>query len=220
MSNNPLGTTGDQIHHAVGKAISEYAQVEFALASILGNLLRVDFAKAYMIFFAVQNVRARHELFESLLAIQFKAGISKYWDSCSKMLQTLALFRNALAHWHSSPTLVLAREPDQGHIEYKLSHPVPGNFAEIEMSDIELFRTDCRSIRTALTDLAKLAKRRPATLPKRFRQPITYRNQASLRPPQTPKAPGLRRKPSVPKLSRAQKRAKALKDARMAKKKS
>ena len=210
-----INTSEDQLHEAVGKALSGYAQVEFAMATVLRNVLKIDFLQAHTLYFAMQNTRSRLEAFQTLLEARFGPNIAKYWESCSAFLLRLATFRNALAHWYASPTIILGKTDAENRLEYKLSHPVPNNFGKVRTADIEHFEIDCHSIRTALTDLAALAKRRRGRpLPKRFRQPITYRNQASLLPPRTPKAPGPRRPPSVPKLSRAQKRAKALKDAR------
>jgi hypothetical protein len=51
-------------------------------------------------------------------------------------------------------------------------------------------------------------------LPDKFLKPIPYRNTAFLRPPPKPKEHGPRRPPSRPKLSAAERRAKALKEAR------
>jgi len=202
---------------AVGRAISDYAQVEFTLASILQNILGIDFRQAHAIFFAIQNTRARHELYQTLLELQFKSGIRKYWSSCGAFLQKLGLFRNALAHWHASVTMYVSKDENETpESEYRLSHPVPGSgFRTIGLEDLKLFTADCNAIRKDLTALVFLTKERPDALPEIFLKPISHRNQADLRPPPRPKAPQPQRPPSLPKLSKAQKRAKAKKAARL-----
>ena len=158
---------------AVGKAISEYAQVEFTLASILQNLLRIDFLQAHGIFFTIQNVRSRNELYQTLLKQQFTSDINKYWDSCSLYLQKLAVFRNALAHWHRSWVRHVGKtENDPSTTKAVLSHPVPGSgFPLIGLRDLDLFMSDCRAILIDLTGLVAIAKERPDTLPEKFLRP-------------------------------------------------
>jgi hypothetical protein len=216
--NNPIIITSEgQLHQAVGNALSKYAQIEFALASVLRNLLKIDFLQSHTLLFAIQNYRTRLTTLSELLEARFGKSVTKYWDSCSEALQKLAQFRNALAHWHASATYILgAKEDDAGKLEYKLSPPAPGDMRVVRTADIEKFTTDCWSMLRLLNDLASTVKRkRRPPLPKRFGRSITYQIQACLRPPPKPKEPGHRRPPSRPKLSRAQKRAKALKDARL-----
>jgi hypothetical protein len=207
------------LHQAIGGAISDYAQVEFNLASILQHLLKVDFRQAHAIFFAIQNTRARHELFQSLLQMQFKDGVNKYWNSCAAFLQTLAKFRNALAHWHTMVTIYVAAEEDKPDTsEFRLSHPVPGSaLPTIGLNDLALFTGDCLAIRKSLSALIVLAKDRPDTLPEIFQRPIAHRNQAVLQPHRKPKAHQPQRPPSRPsalqkgkKPSAKQRRARAL----------
>src|SRR5258705_11342825 len=106
--NNPIIITSeDQLHQAVGRALSEYAQIEFALASILRNLLKIDFLQSHTLLFAIQNYRTRLTTLSELLEARFGTSAKKYWDSCSEALQKLAQFRNALAHCHATQTITL-----------------------------------------------------------------------------------------------------------------
>ena len=88
------------------------------------------------------------------------------------------------------------------------------NLKGLEQNDFPPFLKDCLAIRQDLSSLLSLLKERPSTLPDKFQQPIIHRNEAVLRPRRTAKAPQRQRPPSKPKLSAAQKRARALKNAR------
>jgi hypothetical protein len=51
---------------AVGDAVQSYAEVEKSQARLLQCILGVDSIQAATIFFTIQNVRSRNELFSSL----------------------------------------------------------------------------------------------------------------------------------------------------------
>jgi hypothetical protein len=209
-----------EIHQAVGKAISRYAQVEFALAEIIRIVLRISFTQAHVVFFSISSIRSRLELIETLLVERFTPTVKQHWNSRSGFLQTLAGVRNAVAHWHSSVTLHLpANREDQAIVEFKLSPPPGPTAGSMHLTDLELFTDDCMVMMRDLHSFVRIIKKRRGALPKKYLKPIPHRNQVSLQPPQTPKAQQPQRPPSRPKLSRAQKRAKALKDAHERKKK-
>ena len=211
--------TDEEVYQAVGYSLSRYAQIEFALASILAALIRLDFKTSNLIFIALKSTRARHELLSALFEAKFGAKITVYWNSCVSALQQMAAFRNAVAHWHKNGGTAYA--VPEGHkalpITYALTPP-PGQDGRITKSQMDLFTADCKAMQRLLNDLAKHAKQRPSALPKRFLRPISYQPQASHLPPPTATKPKRQRLPSVPKLSRAQRRAKALKDARLKRK--
>jgi hypothetical protein len=113
----------DPIYRAIGEAMQEYARVETVQASLIEGLLKVDFQRAHAIFFAAQNVRSRSELVETLLQLEFKDAIHKYWASCSKFLLTLARFRNAIAHWHPHINIYVSGRSERTVLKHALGHP-------------------------------------------------------------------------------------------------
>jgi hypothetical protein len=201
-------------HQAVGRAIEAYSRVEAEEAFLLRAILKTDIRTAYMVCFAVQNTRSRVELIEGLLKYKFSNNFEAYWASCSKFIATLTQFRNALAHWHLYWNVYTNHDESEFRYSLSLGPPVPSGKKSILESDIPLFLKDCENISEALRDLSKFIANRRKALPQRFQKPIACQNQADLQPPPSAKAPQPQRKPSVPKLSRAQKRKKALKDAR------
>jgi hypothetical protein len=56
-----------EIRVQIGESIEAYAPVEAKQAFLLKSILNVDYRKACIIFFAVQNVRARGEMIQDLL---------------------------------------------------------------------------------------------------------------------------------------------------------
>src|SRR6266404_3104185 len=201
------------LHQAIGRGIDAYSRVEGEEASLLKAILRTDNKTAYLICFAIQNTRSRAELIESLLIYKFSNKFEIYWGSCSKFIADLARFRNAIAHWH--PYLqVYSNANNEFRYVQSIGPPVPSNVRHIEDKDIPPFVDDCEAICAALRDLTKFIDSRRRTLPRRFQKPIACQNQAILQPTPSAKAPQPRRPPSVPKLSRAERRKKALKDAR------
>ena len=200
-------------HQAVGRAIDAYSRVEADEAFLLKAILKTDTRTAYLICFAVQNARSRVELLESLLRYKFADKFKIYWGSCSKFIGTLAKFRNAIAHWHPYMQ-VYSNANDEFRYVQSIAPPVPNNLRHIEEKDIPPFVNDCENMCATLRDLSKFIAAPRRSLPQRFQQPISYQNQADLQPSPIAKAPQPQRKPSVPMLSPAQKRAKAVKDAR------
>ena len=205
-------------HQAVGSAIEAYSRVEEEQAYLIKAILRSDTRTAYFICFAIQNTSRRVELIDNLLRYKFANKFETYWGSCSKFIGVLAQFRNAIAHWH--PRLQTYSNETEVRYVQSLRPTLPSELGDIQEKDISLVSKDCDNICAAMRDLSKFIASRRRPLHQRFQQPIACQNQAVLQPTPTPKGPQPQRKPSVPKLSRAQKRAKALKVARATKKKS
>lgn len=207
-----------KLHQSVGEAMDTYARVEAHLADIVGNLLKVDYRRSHIIFFAVSNMRSRLDLIENLFSLHLKGAHQEafraYWASVERYLTTLSHFRNALAHWHPNINIYISRLGAQDRpprYVAALAHPVPGfNQKTIEERHIRDFIDDCQFAREFLSAIKPPAKRRPSSLPRIFRRPITRRNKADLQPPQNPKA---QRTPSKPKVSRAERRRRAMKAA-------
>ena len=191
-------------------------RVESALASLLESILDTDFQKAHILFFSVQSARSRNDMLQRLLDLHFKSDIKKYWASYAKFISTLADFRNAIVHWHPFPIVIVNQKPLTMTMAPGLAHPMifGSKFKPLEIGDFAPFLKDCLYIRGELAGLKFLVKEKPSALPEKFQTPITRRNLAVLRPRRTAKAPQPRRKPSVPKLTKFQKRKKAEKAAR------
>src|SRR4051794_23367738 len=83
------GNTADLLT-GIGIAVRAYTQVEASQSRLLSVLLGIDIKPASAIFFSVQNVRSRNELFNTLLTQRFDDRFTKFWESCSSHLQRLA----------------------------------------------------------------------------------------------------------------------------------
>jgi hypothetical protein len=91
----------------------------------------------------------------------------------------------------------------------------PGGLETLEEKDIKPFIEDCYYIRQEIMIFRVFAiHRRQGPLQENYPELKVRPNQAVLRQRPTAKEPPPPRLPSIPKLSVAQKRAKALKDAR------
>lgn len=62
-----VGPEVDNFHRLVGQAVEEYALVEDAQSRVLAAILNTETRQAKVIFFTVQNVRSRNEMFLGLL---------------------------------------------------------------------------------------------------------------------------------------------------------
>jgi hypothetical protein len=216
-----LNPENKEIHSAMGRAIDAYANVEGSQVFLLETILGISTKEAVTIFFAVQNVRFRHEMFEQLLSAKHKDKYNEFWNKCGSFLEKLSKFRNAIVHW--APMVAIHRDKSGKvvQLEHKLGHPSK-SLLDITTTSISDFVKDCRYIQQEISALKRsLMDDDPAlALPDKFQKPNLRRNLAVLQPPPKPKAPQPRRPPSVPKLSAAQKRAKALKAARISSKDS
>jgi hypothetical protein len=203
------------LYRAIGESMQAYAQVERLLASVLEAILRVDFRRAHAIFFAMQNVRTRNELIETLLNLEFGGGLRKFWASCSQYLLVLARFRNAVAHWHPHINIYVSKDEMETRAKNALGHPVlDRNLGSLEEEDFPPFLKDCFYIREQLSSLVAYVRERPATLPEELQRPLARRNQAVLRRRGKPEAQRSQPMPSRQskrgKPSRKQRRLRAL----------
>jgi hypothetical protein len=165
-------------------------------------------------------VRARGELFQDLLNIEFEGRLKKQWDDCNKFLLALAKFRNAIAHWH--PYMNVYASQDGSRLKYvpAIGALALGELEPLEEKDIAPFIEDCYYIRQEIMGLRVIAiDRRSSPIRDKYPELKFRPNLAVLQQRPRPKASQPPRPPSVPKLSPAQKRAKALKDAKGKKKK-
>jgi len=219
VENDIIDLNLNPLHRAIGEAIEAYAEVETILTSLLQALLRTDCNKAHALFFAIQNIRSRNELFETLLQLEFKGALKKYWASCGSYLYKLALFRNAVAHWHPLVVITVKSETDLTGVgaQHALHHPAYASFKELTLDHFPPFLTDCVYIRRELSALHGIVGKQPDTLPEKFRRPIARRNLAVLQLHHSAKTPQPQRPPSRPKaapkgqkLSAKQRRLRAL----------
>jgi hypothetical protein len=135
-----------EIHSAIGRAVDAYAMVEGSQVFILQSILAIAHQPAATIFYAVQNVRTRHEMIQSLLNIRFGDTYKKYWASCGKFLQKLADFRNAIVHWQPVVTIYVKASTDPvamiqrpslitiGRMQFFLERSVPSCPRELKQS--------------------------------------------------------------------------------------
>jgi len=211
-------STTDPLHSMVGAALEAYARVEGHLTSVLQDLIRTNSQQAHAIFFAVQNVRSRNDLFETLLLMEIGPDIRTYWASCSTFLYRLALFRNAIAHW--GPLLVVymsTKGSSTKPAERALRHPAARGFKPLLAEDIKPCLVDCQYMAEELSALHALVTERPSSLPERFLRRLARRNSASLQQSRSPKGPQPQRRssrrsanPKGKKLSAKQRRLRAI----------
>ena len=168
----------------IGRAVQEYARVERIQSTLFKEILGVDGVdsiQASIVFFTVQNVRSRNELFGSLLTHRYGEKHDLYWNSCSKFLLILNVYRNAIVHWHPLTF---------GH---GIKNPMPGRSGRsLAADDLPPFIFDCQCIYEELRRFVEFLTDGPpdddSTSSQRFLEPIPYRNRADLHPPQKPKA--------------------------------
>lgn len=208
------------LHTSVGAAMEAYASYEATAASLIRVLLKTDYRQSMAIYFAVKSSRDRLELFENLITIRLsekhRPMFLPFWNSFTAYLQVMTKFRNALAHWHPYVSIYEANEAAP-HYQIRQSLANPTSSAEdksLYAEDIAPFIKDCKFAQGIFTLLYAHFEKRPRSLPEIFRKPITRQNLAVLQPPRISTAPQPQRKPSVPKLTKFQKRKKAEKEAR------
>jgi hypothetical protein len=173
--------TRKALHLAVGEAIYAYAMMEANQASVLQAILRIKPDLASTIYFAIQNVRTRNEIIQTLLELKYGDRYSKYWKAISKFLQKLAQFRNAIAHWH--PVIDIYSDGARMRFEEGLFNPTPGKlFETLKSKHIPNFSADCAYIRGELAAFSQELRRRGGSLPQRFRTPTLRPNLAALQP--------------------------------------
>jgi hypothetical protein len=89
-----------RMHAVIGASVHKYSRVEAAQVAILEGLLKVGTASASILLFSVQNVRTRNEMIEGLLQHYHGDKLQSFWAEFSAFLSTLAVYRNAIVHWH------------------------------------------------------------------------------------------------------------------------
>jgi hypothetical protein len=210
----------ERLYRPIGESMQAYALVEAHQSTLFELLLKTDLRRANAIFFAIQNVRTRIELLETLLELEFGPSLQKYWASCSDFLLKLAQFRNAIAHWHPYVNIYAADGASDWKPVPALGDPVLGrNARSLEATDFPAFIRDCVRIREELSSLNTLLRERPSQLPEKFQQTIVHRNEAvlpsrrkALQPQPLSSSPSAA--PKGKKLSRKQRRDRALSEAK------
>src|ERR1700686_1491468 len=181
----------------IGESIEAYASEEPKQAFLLKSILNIDYLKSCVIFFAVQNVRARGEMIQELLGQGFDERLKKYWNSCNKFLLKLAQFRNALAHWQPYSNIYEGVDGKR-HYEPALGPQTQNGLEPLEASDFPAFIEDCDYIGTEIQKLDAMIIGGPRAWPEKFQPPTIRQNRAALRPRRTAKAPQPLRPPSKP----------------------
>jgi len=207
-----------RIHKAIGASVHEYSRVESAQVGILEAILTIKTVPASILFHSIQNVRTRNEMIQGLLRYSYGDKFKSFWAKCSAFLFKLSVYRNAIVHWHPHINIYVDEKHQAVRATNALGNPMYGKGGKsLEVTDFPPFDQDCRYIAEELYALARFLKQfKPdETLPDKYQRPIIRPNRADLQPPPKTKEPGPRRPPSVPKLSAAQRRAKARKDSRL-----
>jgi hypothetical protein len=144
----------ERLYRLIGEAMQTYAMVEAHQATLFELLLKTDLRRANAVFFAIQNVRTRNELLETLLELEFGSGLERYWASCSGFLSKLAQFRNAIAHWHPYVNIYARNDGSDWTPIPAVGDPVLGrNARSLEATDFPTFIRDCLWIREELSSL-------------------------------------------------------------------
>jgi hypothetical protein len=206
-----------QMHAAIGKAIHSYSKVEVAQVRILEGMLKLETLPATILFFSVQNVRARNEMIDSLLGHYYGGKLENFWAECSRFLYKLALFRNAIAHW--VPGMLLHMD----HVQRRVTKVTPfiaepkaafvKDAIKLEADDLKPFNEDCEYIADILMMfglyLRGVTPQKPSPSLDKYQQLAIRQNLADLQQLRTPKASQRQRPPSRASAPRKQQKPSA-----------
>jgi len=179
----------DDFLKAIGNAVQSYAEVEVSQARLLRCILGVDSMQAAIIFFTIQNVRSRNELFSALLEHKHNNVHKKFWKSCCSFLDKPAVFRDAVVHWHPLTKVYVNRSGDPAKVprdaEAAIRNPKPGRSSTtLTLSEFQPFMVDCTYIRAEMDQFAGFLRDPDGadapTLCERFSRPLPRQNRAVL----------------------------------------
>jgi hypothetical protein len=105
-------------------SIARYAMLENSLAQLFAYLMGVQPDMAGIVFFRINNSRARNAAIERLLKKKHGNTYSIFWNSLDKHLRSLDGDRNNVVHWQTSTTISVDTVP-QSTVVLNL---VPPNF--------------------------------------------------------------------------------------------
>jgi hypothetical protein len=99
------------LHFQRALAIDAYASVEQSLCRLLAVLLNIDWQEAAIVFYKVQNSRARNTMFSELVEKKYGDKYEIYWHGkpnipnrkqtgMYNLLRSLDDDRNQIVHWH------------------------------------------------------------------------------------------------------------------------
>jgi hypothetical protein len=132
-----------QVHEAIGKAIEAYALVEGEQVFLIQSIIGSDYPTATIIAFSM-NANSRRKMIGELLGHTYEGALDKYWKSCSKFLNNLALFRHATAHWHPFVEIYEQEGTDKVYIKHVLNQPRLGKLYEsLDDQSVLPFIEDC-----------------------------------------------------------------------------
>jgi hypothetical protein len=165
-----------EIHVLVGQAVDAYTHLEGAQAIMLEALLETPIRVAWIIYFSVQNSRGRLDMIGEILEAKHGTKYSKFWKECSKFLQKISQFRNALVHWQLGVSIY--RDDEGGTLHaHELMHPLGlATHETIRPNDIPDFIKDCRYIEQEIGALGRELKKPAAALDQRFTSPNIRKN--------------------------------------------
>ncbi|MHB8150417.1 MAG: hypothetical protein ACYDIB_09670 [Desulfobulbia bacterium] len=105
-------------------AIARYAMLEYSLAQLFAHLMGVEPDVAGVIFFRINNSRARNSAIERFLKKKHGNAYNIFWNSLEKQLRILDGKRNNVVHWATSTTISVDTNP-QSTVKLEL---IPPNF--------------------------------------------------------------------------------------------
>lgn len=185
------------LRHKIGEAIDEYSQVEYLLILLLEAILERPPRICAILFKAMQNVRARGNMFGDLIAMKTDGSLSTHWRKIQRFLLKLAEFRNAMAHWTFST--MIYKKTDGGIFCVPGLHSVgDDDMKPITESEILAFLKDCDHAKAILLEFNFLVKNAPLTSQEISQIQPVRPNLAILRSDPTPRAHQPPRPPSIP----------------------
>lgn len=160
-------------------AIARYAMLENSLAQLFAHLMDVEPDVAGVIFFKINNSRARNAAIERFLKKKHGDAYNIFWNSLEKQLRTLDGERNNIVHWATSTKISVDTNP-QSTIKLEL---IPPNFWDrsestpaISITDLYDFILQCdfisRLVNIFLWKLSGLYD--VSACLDIFQQPVTY----------------------------------------------
>src|SRR5437588_2076306 len=104
-------------------AIEAYSNLELALCRLLALLLGTKVDLAGIVFFRINNTRARSAALDSLLRHKYGTKYNLYWNSVFKLITQLDNERNQIVHWRTQLDLHWGRKKQLSSVTAKLMPP-------------------------------------------------------------------------------------------------
>lgn len=160
-------------------AVSQYAMLENSLSGLFAHLMNVKPDIAGVVFFRINNSRARNSSIERLLKKKHGDVYNIFWNSLEKQLRILDGIRNNVVHWATMTTISVDTNP-QSTTGLELTPPNFWDRTEstpaISLQDLHDFIVHCdfisRLVNCFWFQLSGISK--PSASQDIFQQPVTY----------------------------------------------